>query len=74
MKYMLMRKADVDTGNSVPSPALEKHHSQQKLPREMGADMAGDCYQAPQGTQVHLEYDNAGQTERVFRRCPKEAR
>ncbi|KXJ43069.1 Uncharacterized conserved protein [Marinobacter salarius] len=111
-----------------PSPALEKHRSQEKLPREMnvhvafggncreamefyaevtagtleavitygetpaaedvpkemhdrvvhsslnirgrrlmGADMAGDCYQAPQGTQIHLEYDDTEQAERVFR-------
>ena len=111
-----------------PSPALEKHRSQEKLPREMnmhvafggncreamefyaevtagtleavitygetpaaedvpkemhdrvvhsslnirgrrlmGADMAGDCYQAPQGTQIHLEYDDTKQAERVFR-------
>lgn len=34
--------------------------------RLMGADMAGDCYQPPQGAQIHLEYDNAEQAERVF--------
>lgn len=35
--------------------------------RLMGADMAGDCFQAPQGTQIHLEYDDAEQAEQVFR-------
>ncbi len=111
-----------------PSPALEKHRSQEKLPREMnvhvafggncreamefyaevtagnleamitygetpaaadvpaemhdrivhsslnirgrrlmGADMAGDCYQPPQGAQIHLEYASIEQAERVFR-------
>jgi len=35
--------------------------------RLMGADMAGDCYQAPQGAQVHLEYQDPEQAERVFR-------
>lgn len=34
--------------------------------RLMGADMAGDCYQAPQGAQVHLEYDSLEQADRVF--------
>ena len=32
----------------------------------MGADMAGDCYQPPQGTQVHLDYNNTEQAARVF--------
>jgi len=34
--------------------------------RLMGADMAGDCYQAPQGAQIHLNYDDPAQAERVF--------
>lgn len=34
--------------------------------RLMGADMAGDCYQPPQGVQIHLEYDDPEQAERVF--------
>jgi uncharacterized glyoxalase superfamily protein PhnB len=34
--------------------------------RLMGADMAGDCYQPPQGAQIHLEYDDPEQAERVF--------
>lgn len=34
--------------------------------RLMGADTAGDCYQAPMGAQVHLEYDDPEQAERVF--------
>ncbi|WP_163560018.1 YciI family protein [Halomonas sp. NO4] len=36
--------------------------------RLMGADMAGDCYQAPQGAQVHLEYEACDQAETVFQR------
>ncbi|WP_163576466.1 YciI family protein [Halomonas faecis] len=36
--------------------------------RLMGADMAGDCYQAPQGAQVHLEYEALEQAEAVFQR------
>ena len=35
--------------------------------RVMGADMADDCYQQPQGAQVHLDYEDAEQAERVFR-------
>ncbi len=35
--------------------------------RLMGADMSADCYQPPQGAQVHLEYDDTEQAERVFR-------
>jgi PhnB protein len=34
--------------------------------RLMGADMAGDCYQAPQGAQVHLDYADAARAEQVF--------
>ena len=34
--------------------------------RLMGADMAGDCYQPPQGAQVHLDYTDPEQSERVF--------
>ena len=34
--------------------------------RLMGADMAGDCYQAPRGAQVHLEYESPEEAERVF--------
>jgi len=34
--------------------------------RIMGADMAGDCYTRPQGVQVHLEYSDTEQAERVF--------
>lgn len=36
--------------------------------RLMGADMSGDCYQPPQGAQVHLEYDDPEQAEQVFRK------
>lgn len=39
--------------------------------RLMGADMASDCYQSPQGAQVHLDYDNPEQAERVFRELSK---
>ncbi|PHQ14813.1 VOC family protein [Marinobacter profundi] len=35
--------------------------------RLMGADAMGDCYEAPQGAQIHLEYGNPEQAERVFR-------
>lgn len=35
--------------------------------RLMGADMSGECYQPPQGAQVHLEYEDTDQAERVFR-------
>ncbi|MBW0149253.1 YciI family protein [Marinobacter arenosus] len=34
--------------------------------RLMGADMNGECYQQPQGAQVHLEYEETEQAERVF--------
>ncbi|WP_417529661.1 YciI family protein [Marinobacter lipolyticus] len=34
--------------------------------RLMGADMSGDCYQPPQGAQIHLEYEDTDQAERVF--------
>lgn len=34
--------------------------------RLMGADMAGNCYQRPQGAQIHLEFDDPEQAERVF--------
>ncbi|HEY9118261.1 MAG TPA: VOC family protein [Marinobacter sp.] len=40
--------------------------------RLMGADMAGDCYQAPQGAQVHLDYADTEQSERVFRALAEE--
>lgn len=36
--------------------------------RLMGADMQEDCYLPPRGVQVHLEYDETEQAERVFRR------
>ncbi|MDL0430415.1 VOC family protein [Marinobacter sp. TBZ242] len=36
--------------------------------RIMGADMSGDCYTKPQGVQVHLEYSDVSQAERVFNR------
>jgi len=36
--------------------------------RLMGADMPGECYQAPQGVRVHLEYDDEAQAAEVFRR------
>ena len=32
----------------------------------MGADAGGDCYQAPQGTQVYLEYQDMARAEQVF--------
>ncbi|MFO7529699.1 MAG: VOC family protein [Marinobacter sp.] len=35
--------------------------------RLMGADMAGNCYQPPQGAQIHLEYDDPEQAGRVFK-------
>lgn len=35
--------------------------------RLMGADMAADCYQMPQGVQVHLEYEDIKHGEQVFR-------
>jgi uncharacterized glyoxalase superfamily protein PhnB len=34
--------------------------------RLMGADMEGECYQAPQGTAVHLEYQEVEQAEQLF--------
>lgn len=34
--------------------------------RIMGADSSGDCYQRPQGAQIHLEFDQPAQAERVF--------
>jgi uncharacterized glyoxalase superfamily protein PhnB len=34
--------------------------------RLMGADMSGDCYQAPQGSAVHLEYEDVAQAEEIF--------
>jgi len=34
--------------------------------RLMGADMSGDCYQQPRGSQVHLEYESPEEAERVF--------
>ncbi|MEP1216863.1 MAG: YciI family protein [Marinobacter sp.] len=40
--------------------------------RLMGADMAGDCYQPPQGAQIHLEYEDTEQAERVFRALSEE--
>lgn len=40
--------------------------------RLMGADMIGDCYQAPQGAQIHLEYASSEQAERVFRALSEE--
>ncbi|MBL3558567.1 MULTISPECIES: YciI family protein [Marinobacter] len=40
--------------------------------RLMGADMAGDCYQSPQGAQVHLDYADTEQSERVFNALSKE--
>ncbi|MCG6657973.1 hypothetical protein HOP52_09415 [Halomonas campisalis] len=36
--------------------------------RLMGADMADDCYQAPQGARVSLEYAAFDQAEAVFQR------
>ncbi|MBB3139905.1 YciI family protein [Halomonas organivorans] len=36
--------------------------------RLMGADMMGDCYQAPQGAQVFLDYEDVEQAAEVFRR------
>lgn len=36
--------------------------------RLMGADMLGDCYRAPQGAQVFLDYAEVDQAEAVFRR------
>ncbi|WP_416140428.1 YciI family protein [Halomonas sp. HK25] len=36
--------------------------------RLMGADMQGECYQAPQGARVHLEYTDEAQAAEVFRR------
>ncbi len=36
--------------------------------RLMGADMAGDCYQAPQGARVHLDYETLDRAEAVFNR------
>lgn len=36
--------------------------------RLMGADMQPDCYEAPRGAQVHLEYEQSEQAELVFRR------
>ncbi|MDN3519398.1 YciI family protein [Aquisalimonas lutea] len=36
--------------------------------RLMGADMDGDCYQAPQGAHVQLSYDEPEQAEAVFAR------
>lgn len=40
--------------------------------RLMGADAAGDCYQAPAGAQVHLEYDDPEQAEWVFSQFAKD--
>ena len=34
--------------------------------RLMGVDLAADSYQPPQGAQVHLDYDEPDQAERVF--------
>lgn len=36
--------------------------------RLMGADMTGECYQAPQGSAVHLEYEEVTQAEEIFAR------
>lgn len=36
--------------------------------RLMGADMMGECYQAPQGAQVFLDYEDVDQAAQVFQR------
>lgn len=36
--------------------------------RLMGGDMASDCYQAPRGVQLFLEYQDTEQAKRVFQR------
>ncbi|MBS9402238.1 VOC family protein [Halomonas sp. TRM85114] len=36
--------------------------------RLMGGDMASDCYQAPRGAQLFLEYQDTDQAKRVFQR------
>lgn len=36
--------------------------------RLMGADMAGDGYQPPQGAQVHFDYETLDRAEAVFNR------
>ncbi len=38
----------------------------------MGADMAGDCYKAPAGTSIHLEYDDAETAEWIFKQLAKD--
>lgn len=42
--------------------------------RLMGADQAGECYQAPRGMQVFLEYAEAEQAEAVFQRLAEGGR
>lgn len=42
--------------------------------RLMGADMAGDCYEAPRGAQLFLEYDEKAQAEALFQRLAEGGR
>ena len=42
--------------------------------RLMGADMIGECYEAPQGARVALEYEEEAEAERVFRRLAEGGR
>lgn len=42
--------------------------------RVMGADIMDDCYQAPQGAQVFLDYADAEQAAEVFRRLAEGGR
>lgn len=42
--------------------------------RLMGADMQGDCYQVPQGTQLFLDYEDVERAAEVFRRLSEGGR
>lgn len=66
----LVSYGDTPTAAEVPAEMQDRIvHASLNLNgrRVMGADMAGDCYQQPQGAQVHLEYEDTEQAERVFR-------